>query len=251
MKIVSFNIRGDFGVDGANNFDHRKPLILQRIRTSAPDIVGFQAVMPHMAAWLQESFPAYTVVGCGRGADLQGEQMTVMFRRDRFSLLEMQTFWLSPTPHVPGSRFAEQSHCPRTATALLLLENATGRAFRVVNTHLDHEGSLARQLGLQQVLTHIDHAALLPDVPVVLMGDFNAPPDSPELAVMADFPGYVHATANLGTTFHAFMADPDGPQIDYIFLRDFQTVSKAEKWQDTNGPVCLSDHYPVCVDAQL
>ena len=42
MKIATFNIRGDFGIDGVNNFDCRQPLILQKIRAEQPDVIGFQ-----------------------------------------------------------------------------------------------------------------------------------------------------------------------------------------------------------------
>lgn len=83
MKIVTFNIRGDFGVDGANDFCHRKALILKKLRQAQPDIVGFQEALPHAAAWMRAELPEYDVMGCGREKDLTGEQMTVIFRRDR------------------------------------------------------------------------------------------------------------------------------------------------------------------------
>ena len=137
MKVVTYNIRGDFGVDGKNDFCFRKPLILEKLAKEKPDIIGFQEVLPHVAAWMREALPEYDVVGCGREKDLTGEQMTVIFRRDKFQMISMQTFWLSPTPNVPGSRYAEQRWCPRTATDLVLREAATGKVLRVVNTHLD------------------------------------------------------------------------------------------------------------------
>lgn len=251
MKIVTFNIRGDFGVDGANDFCHRKALILKKLRQAQPDIVGFQEVLPHVAAWMRTELPEYDVVGCGREKDLSGEQMTVIFRRDSFTLIEMHTYWLSPNPLQPGSRYAEQSGCPRTATALLLMRNADGKVFRVVNTHLDHQGAPARRLGLEQILQQIDRAALFPDAPVILMGDFNAPPDSEELQAFAAHPEYVHASKDVGVTFHDFMRTPDGLQIDYIFLRDFGAIVNREKWVEADDHVYLSDHYPICIEAVL
>ena len=251
MKVVTFNIRGDFKVDGANDFDFRKPLILRKIAWEQPDIIGFQEVLPHVADWMRQSLPDYGVVGCGREKDLTGEQMTVLFRRDKFTLIEMRTFWLSPTPFVPGSRYAEQSHCPRTATELLLRETSTGKVLRVVNTHLDHEGTLARQLGLRQILRHLEAPQLCPDAPVILMGDFNAPPDSEEMRTFAAYPAYTNATADMGMTFHDFMRQPDGVQIDYIYLRDFGEVASVGKWTDEDNGVYLSDHYPVCVEVAL
>lgn len=66
MKFVTFNIRCDFGQDGANNFIYRRPLILEKIRQEKPDIIGFQEVLPHVAAWLKENLTEYYIAGCGR-----------------------------------------------------------------------------------------------------------------------------------------------------------------------------------------
>lgn len=251
MKVVTFNIRGDFGVDGANDFCHRKPLILDKIAKEAPDVIGFQEVLPHVADWLRQALPGYCVVGCGREAKLDGEQMTVAFRQDRYGLIEMRTFWLSPTPCQPGSRYAEQSGCPRTATELLLQEYATGKVVRVVNTHLDHRGTQARRLGLGQVLRHISEAELFPEAPVILMGDFNAAPDSEEMQIFAAWPDYTSAAADVGPTFHDFMRAGEPVQIDYIFIRGAAAVRSACKWTEERGGVYLSDHYPVCAEIIL
>ncbi len=251
MKVVTFNIRGDFGVDGRNDFCHRKPLILRKLAEEQPDIIGFQEVLPHVAAWMRQALPEYDVVGCGREKDLTGEQMTVIFRRDRFQLISMQTFWLSPTPCVPGSRYAEQSGCPRTATELVLRDTETGKVIRVVNTHLDHVGSRARQLGLTQILRQLDAAVFVPEAPVILMGDFNAEPDSLELQVFTQYPAYINAAERMGVTFHGFMTTDAYDQIDYIFIKGDVRVIHAEKWMDMLDGVCLSDHFPVCVQLAL
>ena len=75
-----------------------------------------QEVLPHVAKWLKENLNEYYVIGCGRGANLRDEQMSIAYRRDRINLISMKTWWLSQTPDVPGSRYEEQSSCPRTAT---------------------------------------------------------------------------------------------------------------------------------------
>ena len=181
MKYVTFNIRCDYGEDGDNNFVYRKPLILEKISQEKPDIIGFQEVRPHVAVWLKENLPEYYVVGCGRGEDLADEAMVIAYRKDRYQIVSLETFWLSPTPYVPGSRYAVQSVCPRTATDAVFQDLESGKVFRVINTHLDHEGSEARKLGLEQILTHLDEEKLFGDVPVIFGGDFNAEPDSEEM----------------------------------------------------------------------
>ena len=137
MKFVTFNIRCDFGQDGANNFIYRRPLILEKIRQEKPDIIGFQEVLPHVAAWLKENLTEYYIAGCGREKDLTGEAMIIAYRKERFQSVSLETFWLSPTPYVPGSRYPVQSMCPRTATDVVFEDMETGKVFRVINTHLD------------------------------------------------------------------------------------------------------------------
>ena len=249
MKFVTFNIRYDCGHDGENNFEFRKPLILDTLREERPDIVCFQEVLPHVLAWLKASLPEYTVVGCGRGRQLDSEAAAIAFRTADWNLMQLDTYWLSPTPRVPGSRYAEQSDCPRVTTEALLNPVGTARALRVANTHLDHEGVRARELGLGQILRHIDAAELFPDAPAVVTGDFNALPDSPEMAVFDRFPGYVNATRDIGRTYHGFMRAP-GSCIDHIWLRGGIECVKVEKWRHQRGGVYLSDHYPVCATLQ-
>ena len=162
MKLVTFNIRCDFGQDGENNFEYRKDLILKKIAQEKPDMICFQEVLPHIAKWLKENLTEYYVIGCGRGPELRDEQVSIAYRKDRLNLMEMQSYWLSETPYVPASRYAEQSICPRICNEALFEDLETGKVFRIVNTHLDHIGAQARILGLRQILalsrcTYDDH----------------------------------------------------------------------------------------------
>ena len=245
MKFVTFNIRCDYDQDGENSFRFRKPLILEKIAKEQPDILCFQEVLPHVAAWLKENLTDYCVVGCGRGESLDGEQVSIAYRKDRYNLIQMDTFWLSETPLVPASRYPEQSDCPRVTTVALFAESDTGRTFRVANTHLDHIGVQARARGLTQILEYLASQTLFPDSPVMLAGDFNAAPDSEELRVFGKFPGYVNATEGIGITFHGFMRG-NAEHIDYIYLRGAVACEGVEKWTDVRDGVYLSDHYPVC-----
>ena len=247
MKFVTFNIRCDYGQDEENRFDFRKPLILEKLAREQPDVICFQEVLPHVAVWLKQALPEYTVIGCGRGSKLDDEQMTVAFRTDRLNLIQMNTFWLSETPFVPGSRYPEQSECPRTCTEALLCELETGHLLRVVDAHLDHIGVLARTRGLTQILRHLSQSELFPDAPIVLAGDFNAEPDGGEMRAFEDFPGYVNAAANVGITFHGFGKEK-GEQIDYIWLKGAIACESVQKWTDERAGVYLSDHYPLSAE---
>jgi endonuclease/exonuclease/phosphatase family metal-dependent hydrolase len=247
MKFVTFNIRCDYGQDGDNNFRFRKPLILRKLAEETPDIICFQEVLPHVAAWLKQNLEDYYVVGCGRSETLEDEQVSIAYRNDRFNLIQMDTFWLSETPDVPASRYPDQSSCPRVCTEAQLQDLEAKTVFRVVNTHLDHIGVSARRKGLLQILRRLESERLFPQAPVILAGDFNAEPDGEELLAFRDFPGYVNATEGIGITYHGYLrAAPESA--DYIFLKGDVSCVHVEKWTQEAGGVYLSDHYPVCAE---
>ncbi len=248
MKVVTFNLRCDHQQDGENCFVYRQPLILRAIGREKPDIICFQEVLPHMAAWIRGYLKDYCAVGCGRGEHLDGEQMTVAFLKDRYRLLNLNTFWLSETPSLPGSRYPGQSSCPRICTDAVLMDDTDGWVFRVLNTHLDHRGKEARERGLDQILRYAAHGGVFPGIPMILTGDFNAEPGSEELAGLKDFPGLTDVTASVGITWHGYgKADPPA-QIDYIIIGGPLKCAGVTKWTDEEGGVFLSDHYPVCAE---
>lgn len=248
MKLATYNIRYDCGTDGINNFSCRKEFILETIRRESPDIIGFQEVLPHVAAWLKENLTGYYVVGCPRCEDLTGEQVCIAFRPDRFNLMKMDTFWLSPTPNVPGSRYPEQSICPRSCTEVVLQELAGGKVLRMINTHFDHEGSLARLLAARQILARLESPGFFPDAPVVFVGDLNAEPDSPEIRLLSS--RLHNLTEGIGITYHSYGGSSSGT-IDYIFLSGAIRGSAPRKWDECRDGLYLSDHYPISAELTL
>lgn len=252
MKIVTFNIRLDNHMDGVNNFDCRKNLILQKIRQQKPDILCFQEVLPHVLAWLRESLPEYCVMGCGRGAQFDDEACAIACRKESVEFMGFTTFWLSPTPRVPGSRYAQQSICPRICSVATLQPAGEPRPMRVYNTHLDHEGIAARVLGLTQILKRMeaDNEAL--PMPALLTGDFNALPGSPEMAPLEEFSGLglTDLTASIPYTFHGYGVPSEFCKIDYIYATPAFTLRSLHRWKDRIDGVYLSDHYPVCAEVE-
>lgn len=254
MKFVTFNLRADYGdgADGANVFACRQPLIARTLQAEQPDFVGFQEVLPAAQRWLRSVMPGYTVLGCGRGAEFEGEAMTIAVRNASLELLAWQTFWLSPSPSVPGSRYCDQSDCPRCC-AVALLQDARGRRFRVYNTHLDHIGAGARRQGLGVVLRRMRQDYARRPLPAVLMGDFNAVPGAPELAALDTTP-LRDLTGGLPLTFHDyFRSRPQEPacKIDYLFVSPGWNAGPACCWEHCADGVYLSDHYPVCAALSL
>lgn len=245
LAVVTFNMRMDCLEDGGNSFRYRKTLIEKKIRQETPDIIGFQEMLPHMKDWFKESFPEYEIVGCGRGSDYQDEHNAVAYKKDKLDLFGLDTFWLSPTPHIPGTRFKEQSICPRICTMVTLKHKDMDKPIRVYNTHLDHEGEQARLIGIQLVLDRINKDYETFPLPSILMGDFNATPDCKEIKVIEENSPLEDVTRSIAYTYHEYGKLEDKIKIDYIYKSKEIKCNKVEAWDDVEEGIYLSDHYPV------
>lgn len=244
IKAMTFNLRIAVKGDGINYFDYRLPRIIEFLDSERPDVVGFQEVDGHMKELLVESVKGYTFVGCGRNSDYTGESAVLAYRTDRFELLALENFWLSATPDVPGSRYGfDQSSCPRVTTAALLKMKGAKTPFWFINTHLDHEGKMARMFGSMQIMQFMSKKR----EPCILTGDFNAGPDSNAIKLLTDNKNYplTDCTSAIEATFHAYREQPYS-KIDYIFSNLPCDVNESVVYPDVPvDGVYLSDHRPV------
>jgi endonuclease/exonuclease/phosphatase family metal-dependent hydrolase len=246
---MSFNTRVDQESDGADAWTHRAEKVASVIRLHGPDVVGCQELLGHQLADLRESLPTYAWIGAGRGAgERPSEHVPIGYLADRFELLEHDTFWLSETPAVPGSRGWDGYH-PRIATWARLEDAVTGAELVHLNTHLDHRGEGARRRGASLVVERLD--AVAPEAPVVVTCDMNCTPGAPpyeRLARRFDDALTISTHAHHGPTdtFHGFTGDPGG-RIDYVFVEGFsvrQHATLADRWDDRYP----SDHFPVLAE---
>ncbi len=154
--------------------EHRRPL-LTALRHAAPEILCVQEALPDQVAFLEAALSGHRRAGVGRddGRD-GGEHCAIFFDAARFTRLGGGTFWLEePADEPPGpTRLGPKRIC----TWVRLRDRRLGRTFRVYNTHLYLTASM-RQAAARLILSRI--AAGDPTDPVLLAGDFNAPPGSP------------------------------------------------------------------------
>ena len=259
LKVVTFNLRTlyDSPHDGINAFIHRAGLILETIDAEKPHVICFQEMGAQIRPFLKKYLVDYHIVGHGRLADYSGEGLGVAYRKDSMDLFELEQFWLSPTPQIPGSRFENQSECPRICIYATLKHKDMKTPIRFYNVHLDHQSDEARVFGIQQVLAKMKQDNSVLPYPTMVMGDFNALPDSQTIAFCKEgkiFP-LVDITQEIGATFHDFGGTGKSPlargtKIDYIFTdpETAKTAKRTYKWEHTKNGIYLSDHYPVCAE---
>ncbi|MBQ7236146.1 MAG: endonuclease/exonuclease/phosphatase family protein [Clostridia bacterium] len=248
LKIVTFNIRCQPYLDGINAFIHRAGYIFDKIQKENPDVICFQEVVPFQLDMLKKMMPEYSFYGRYNGKKDELEGLFIAVKNDKLEVVGFETIWLSPTPYVCGSRFEEASPYPRICVMTYLRDKETEKEFRVYNTHLDHRSEEARNKGLSIILDFITEQNKKLDLPLVLLGDFNAQVGSATVQMCKD---YVDATADINGSFHDFGRRPDYGKIDYMFVTPNLKVSKAIRWEDCHEGIFLSDHYPIALEIEL
>ena len=249
LNVMTFNMRYDNPDDESNNWRFRRERVAEVIASHDIDVFGAQELLVNQRNDLAALLPDYEYVGVGRedGVDA-GEFNPVFFRRDRFTLLDSGTFWLSETPEVAGSKGWDGA-CERIATWVVLRDGE--REFLFINTHLDHVGRVARDKGIALLLERID--ALRGGRPVILTGDFNSTPESSVIAhvqqsgILHDVKGVAAETAGTAWSFADFGEIPEErrPLLDYIFVNDALTADRYEVLPDRLDGGYVSDHAPV------
>ncbi|MCF0160775.1 MAG: endonuclease/exonuclease/phosphatase family protein, partial [Bacteroidaceae bacterium] len=170
LTWASMNVRLDTPADSMKNWMYRRDTMANFIKAQDLDIVGMQEVLYNQLTDLSERLPEYSHVGVGRedGAT-QGEHMCIFFKKDKFDVLDSNTFWLSQYPDSIGF-VGWDGACPRVATWAKLKDKETGKVFMAVNTHFDHIGVEARHNGALLIMERIKD--IVGDQPAVLTGDF-------------------------------------------------------------------------------
>ncbi|MBE6740659.1 MAG: endonuclease/exonuclease/phosphatase family protein [Ruminococcaceae bacterium] len=257
ITIVCFNVRISKADDGINSFVHRSGAMLAKLKKENPDIIGFQEVLPDCADFLMNNMPEYYFIYNRRNEDLTGEGLMVAIKKDLFYILGADYFWLSETPNIPATRFADQSGCPRITQCITIQDKKTAKIYRIYNTHLDHIGDVARIKGIKCLLESAAKCNVTAPAPIFLMGDFNALPDSETITYCNKYKEIpiTDLTEDIPFTFHNFgkFLPDKAVKIDYIYTNKEFLKNKvsAEIWDDEKDGIFLSDHYPVVVKILL
>ncbi|HNO93728.1 MAG TPA: endonuclease/exonuclease/phosphatase family protein [Anaerolineales bacterium] len=249
IKVMSFNIRYGTAEDGANHWEKRKPLVLERIREFGPDLLGIQECRDDsQAVFIKTSLPEYEFYGVQRGGGPETalEMAPILFRRDAFRVHRTGHFWLSETPTVPGSK-SWGSTFARTATWAELFHLPTQRMLTFVNTHFDYEPS-AIEGAARFLRTCV--AETIKKSPVILTGDFNAVKDSFAYQTLMGAEwrdAYRASGGDVETegTFHGFGTAGKINPIDWVLVSEHFHATESHVDRTGVKERFPSDHYPV------
>jgi endonuclease/exonuclease/phosphatase family metal-dependent hydrolase len=253
IRVMYFNIRTAWAKDGKNGWEYRKPLVSSVINKYAPDVLGLQEANPDQMDYLIKTHPKYGVVGLGRDGGKKGEYSAIMYLKDRFTVDEQGTFWLSDTPQKP-SRGWGNSHL-RICSWLRLIESKTNKAFYVFNTHLDHQSQKARDKSAKLIMKRIKDRKHKD--PVVLTGDFNAGENNSVIkhikseGLIDSFRALYPNEKVVGTFNGGYRGNKNSGKIDYVFISKGQKTLSAHINRIKIKGRYPSDHYPVTARVNL
>ena len=259
LRVMSFNLRLNVASDSANAWPHRIDAVEDIMRDA--DLVGVQEALPGMLEDLDARLDGWARIGVGRQADGGGEYSAIYYRTGRVELEAEDTFWLSETPDVPGSKSWDAA-IERIVTWGRFRDRRSGTTLTVVNTHFDHVGQTARENSARLIVDHLDELAN--GGPVVVMGDFNVTPDNPAYAVLTEGTGLRDARLASSTppegvaaTWNGFGRDALERRIDFLFVRGLEVTRFATRDETIAGELGTatarypSDHFPVEATVEL
>jgi len=205
----------------------------------------------------------------------RGEHCAILYRTDRFEVADENAFWLSHEPDVSGS-VLPWSWLPRVVNWVCLRERegshpaaasaAAARSVMVYNAHLDFlPWSPVRSARILRAAldAHWD------GTPQILMGDFNAAPNSAAYRHLSrDLQHDAHPHAPHPPLMDAWLAaaQREGPEgtyhggtgrvrwmgrLDRILFRPDLEVQRVATVTHQSGSRFPSDHYPVLAELRM
>ncbi|MBQ7517323.1 MAG: endonuclease/exonuclease/phosphatase family protein [Bacteroidales bacterium] len=303
VRLMSFNIRYNTTADtGEKSWASRKNACFALIRDIDPDVIGFQeprmnasenqrqdiiSALSSDYAWhaIKTNDPGVsnTVIRPSTGSAVDAETKTgytlLVYKKERFTLVESGYFWLGATPDKACIPFDADDDQVRTCIWVHLRENEKGHELYFFDTHSPYTASTADNVARLQCFNLIvskmkDIAGY--DAPLVVVGDMNSSYALNDTRRDALEPYYKWMYAARGDgedygvyRYHTYPSDyyaeprvysynDFGGQslattwnIDHIFYRNMIPVEFRTITSPDYGVTYVSDHYPIILDAKF
>ena len=262
LNVGCFNIRFKTTADqGELSWDNRKSYVARTIIDFKYDIVGVN----EMNAGSQQEdmkslLPEYSFVEWGGNSSTvpnQGTVNAVLFRTDKFDLLEGGHYFLCTDPSKSLISWDNSSGNKRFAVWAKLRVKETGELFYYFITHLDHLGSDARNEGTRINIEKV--RSISGHYPAIICGDHNSS--------AIRYPFYDLCSAYLSDSRKVSEApfpwpkdgtlckwDPekkDGTRLDYVWVKGMKVHTYNHINETFGRGVTPSDHFPVIVSISL
>lgn len=249
IRIMTFNVRC-FDLENLPR-KAREYYVAETVRKGMPDSFGVQEATPTWMKYLDKELgDKYAYVGVGRSnGKNSGEYSAVFYLKDKYELVDSDTFWLSETPEKPSKGWDAQ--IKRICTWAVLENKETGEKFVHLNAHFDHQGEEARKNSVEMILAK---AKEYKELPVVFTADMNIVEGTEHYnnmvadGTLKDTKYTAEDTMDYLTFHNLKPAENEGRILDYVMIND---KFDADVYKVVTAGVdgrFVSDHYPVYAD---
>ena len=248
ITVMSFNVLAE--KNGEHGMSKRKNGVLKITLGEMPDSIGLQEAHGAWRSFLKRELSENYAMACAKGRYAGiGEGVPILYRKDKYELVEAGVFWLSEHPKIPSLGWDAPLR-PRVAGYAVLKDRATGFTYVHFNTHFDNRGKTARVNSARMIADQINEMGL----PAVFTGDLNCEPGSLPtqyletgglIDLRKEIPG-----ADAGITSHDYIDRED--IIDYIYANHCLREAKEFKViRDEYDGMYPSDHFAICATLTL
>ena len=231
-KIITYN-------DG-DNATTKMPKVLAILKEYQPDLIGLQEVAAFDKLTYLRGLPDYDFVWYA--IDSSGYAAPILYRKDKFKLIDSGTQWLSDTPNVKYSKYSESDYI-RSYIYALFEDLATGQQFVYINLHADYVPAA----NVKQINKLLELTQKFRDrgLPVFYTADWN-------MSIGSE--GFKDIVASNLLPTYSYLENPklDGTMvgsdatIDFCFVDAYHfTASEYKVIRDHKYSDTASDHYPV------
>ena len=261
IRVMSYNVRYDNPSDDTYVWRDRRDAVASVVRFHGPALVGLQEALRDQLRDLRDRLSDdYDWLQAGRRPPQAkaGEFAAIGYDATRFGLVDEWTLWLSESGE-PGA-VGWDAMLPRLVRYVKLHDDDTDTTLFLFTTHFDHAGQRARVESAELLRSQVDEVPS--NVPVVVVGDFNARAVDPayERLVRDDDRRRLldaHVVADSGhhgpeTSVTDFTGLVPDRKIDHVFVTSDVEVLAHGTCSDTHGDgLYPSDHLPVIADVSL
>ena len=171
LRILDYNIR--CCNDGENKMiSDRAPRLEAVVQKYEPDIIGLQEASFRWMEFLEDHFLDRYRMRYFYRAETSRESTPILWRKDKFDLVNEGYFWLSDMPLIATKSFGTGYH--RICNWVLLKVKETGERFFFINTHMG--GGAASAKSARLIMDWMGKRGAFTEYPALLTGDFNAAP---------------------------------------------------------------------------
>ncbi len=252
IHVASFNIHYIVPHDKNDDWEERKTAVTKVLKDIDADIIAFQEMETFEGGhyshrnlqldWINSTTTGYKNAATGNPKFFPSTQ-PILYKPAKFIAVNQGFFFFSDTPDLIYSRQWDGRY-PYFCSWARFRSRCNDKDLYVFNVHNDYK-SRENRLKSSALISDRIKTNVLENVPMVVLGDFNASKQSKEIGLLEAVGLSVVQPG--GATFRRWGLNI-GPAIDHVLVsKEFKPQSDIKVWKNQYDGVYPSDHNPISV----